>query len=77
MMPQTVRFGTQEVVITPAEAEDGSFVASVRGGKHAAHTFGSGRLVRPPRPPRRRPHDLRVLFDHAEQPESDQDRQVD
>jgi hypothetical protein len=28
------------VVITPAEAEDGSFVATVRGGKHAAQTFG-------------------------------------
>ena len=39
MMPQSVRIGTQEVVINPAEAEDGSFVASVRGGKHAAHTF--------------------------------------
>ena len=40
MTPQSVRIGTQEVVITPAEAEDGSLVASVRGGKHAAHTFG-------------------------------------
>ena len=40
MMTQTVRVGTQEVVITPSEAEDGSFVASVRGGRHGAHTFG-------------------------------------
>ena len=40
MTPQSVRVGTQEVSITPAEAEDGSFVASVRGGKHAAQTFG-------------------------------------
>ena len=40
MIPQTVRIGTQEVTITPAEAEDGSFVASVRGGKHAAQMFG-------------------------------------
>ena len=40
MIQQSVRVGTQEVVITPAEAEDGSFVASVRGGKHAAQTFG-------------------------------------
>ena len=40
MMPQSVRVGTQEVVITPAEAEDGSFVASTRGGKHADQTFG-------------------------------------
>jgi hypothetical protein len=40
MTPQSVRVGTQEVVITPAEAEDGSFVATVRGGKHAAQTFG-------------------------------------
>jgi hypothetical protein len=40
MTPQSVRIGTQEVAITPAEAEDGSFVASVRGGKHAAQTFG-------------------------------------
>ena len=41
MTPQAVRVGTQEVMITPAEAEDGSFVASVRGGRHAAQTFGS------------------------------------
>lgn len=39
MKTQTVRVGTQEVVITPAEAEDGSFVASVRGGRHAAQPF--------------------------------------
>jgi hypothetical protein len=39
MMIQSVRIGTQEVVITPAEAEDGSFVVSMRGGKHAAQTF--------------------------------------
>ena len=39
MIPQTVRCGTQEVAITPGEAEDGSFVASVRGGKHPAHPF--------------------------------------
>jgi hypothetical protein len=37
---QTARVGTQEVVITPGEAEDGSFVATVRGGRHAAQTFG-------------------------------------
>ena len=40
MTPQSVRIGTLEVLITPAEAEDGSFLASVRGGKHAAQTFG-------------------------------------
>jgi hypothetical protein len=40
MTTQTARVGTQEVVITPREAEDGSFVASVRGGRHAAQTFG-------------------------------------
>jgi hypothetical protein len=28
------------VMIIPAEAEDGSFVASVRGGRYAAHSFG-------------------------------------
>ncbi len=39
MTTQTVRIGTQEVVITPTEAEDGSLVASVRGGRHAAQTF--------------------------------------
>ena len=39
MTPQSVRVGTQEVVITPAEAEDGSFVASVRSGKYPAQTF--------------------------------------
>jgi hypothetical protein len=40
MTTQSVRIGTQEVVIAPGEAEDGSFVASVRGGRHAAQTFG-------------------------------------
>ena len=39
MTTQTVRVGTQEVVVAPAEAEDGSFVASVRGGKHAEQAF--------------------------------------
>src|SRR5688572_33502448 len=39
MTAQTVRVGTQEVVIAPAEAEDGSFVASVRGGRHAPQSF--------------------------------------
>ena len=39
MTTQSVRVGTQEVVITPGEAEDGSFVASVRGGRHAAQPF--------------------------------------
>ena len=40
MTSQTVRCGAQEIVITPGEAEDGSFTASLRGGKHPAHTFG-------------------------------------
>ena len=40
MTTQTVRIGTQTIVIAPAEAEDGSFVASVRGGRHADQTFG-------------------------------------
>ena len=31
MTKQTVRVGTQEILITPAEAEDGSFTASTRG----------------------------------------------
>ena len=48
MMTQTIRIGTQEVVITPGEAEDGSFVASVRGGKHAAQTFGPADWSDPP-----------------------------
>jgi hypothetical protein len=39
MTTQSVRVGTQEVVIAPVEAEDGSFVASVRGGRHAPETF--------------------------------------
>jgi hypothetical protein len=39
MTRQSVRIGTQEVVITPAEAEDGSFVASVPRGKHAEQSF--------------------------------------
>src|SRR4051812_30293647 len=41
MTTQTVRVGTQEVLITPGEAEDGSFVASVRGGRHASQTFSA------------------------------------
>ena len=40
MTTQTIRVGTQEVVIAPREAEDGSFIASVRGGRRAAQTFG-------------------------------------
>ena len=39
MTTQSVRVGTQEIVIAPGEAEDGSFVASVRGGKRPAQTF--------------------------------------
>jgi hypothetical protein len=40
MMKQSVRVGTQEIIITPSESEDGSFVASTRG-KHADQTFGA------------------------------------
>jgi hypothetical protein len=40
MTTQSVRIGTQEVVIAPDEAKDGSFVASVRGGRHAQQAFG-------------------------------------
>ena len=40
MTKQSVKVGTQEVFISPTEAEDGSFVASARGGKHADQTFG-------------------------------------
>ena len=39
MAAHSVRVGMQEVVIAPTEAEDGSFVASVRGGKHAVQAF--------------------------------------
>ena len=39
MTTQTVRIGTQEVIVAPAEAEDGSFIASVRGGKHTEQAF--------------------------------------
>ena len=39
MTTQSVRVGTQEVAIAPREAEDGSFVASVRGGRRAEQTF--------------------------------------
>ena len=34
MTRQSVRIGTQEIVITPAEGEDGSFVASLTRGRH-------------------------------------------
>jgi hypothetical protein len=40
MTKQSVKVGATEVFVTPAEAEDGSFVASARGGKHADQTFG-------------------------------------
>ncbi len=40
MTTQSVRVGTLEVVIAPGEAEDGSFVATARSGRHAAQTFG-------------------------------------
>jgi hypothetical protein len=40
MTTQTVRVATTEVVIAPREAEDGSFVATVRGGRHPPQTFG-------------------------------------
>jgi len=39
MTTQLIKVGTHTVVITPAEAEDGSFVASARGGKHAEQPF--------------------------------------
>ena len=39
MTRQSVRVGTLEIVIVPSEAEDGSFVASVRGGRHSEQTF--------------------------------------
>ena len=38
MTRQSVRVGTAEIHITPAEAEDGSFTASTRG-KHADQSF--------------------------------------
>jgi hypothetical protein len=38
MTKQSVRIGSSEVVITPAEAEDGSFTAATRG--KADQTFG-------------------------------------
>ncbi len=39
MMKQSIRIGTHEVVITPAESEDGSFVASVARGKQTDQPF--------------------------------------
>jgi len=39
MTTQSVRVGTQEIVIAPREAEDGSFVASLRGGRRAERSF--------------------------------------
>ena len=41
MTTQLIKIGSQTVVITPAEAEDGSFVASVRGGRHAEEAFAA------------------------------------
>ena len=38
MTKQSIRIGTQEIFITPAEAEDGSFTASTRG-KYADQSF--------------------------------------
>lgn len=39
MTPQSIRLGPTEIVITPAESEDGSFTASTRGGKSAPQSF--------------------------------------
>ena len=41
MTTQTVRVGTQDIVITPAEEEDGSFAATARGGRYPAQRFGA------------------------------------
>jgi hypothetical protein len=41
MTTRTVRVGNQDVVMTPAEAEDGSFIASVRGDRHAERSFAT------------------------------------
>jgi hypothetical protein len=41
MTTQIVRIGTQSIVIAPAEAEDGSFVASARGGRHPEQAFAA------------------------------------
>jgi hypothetical protein len=40
MTTQSVRVGTTEIIITPSEAEDGSFTASARGGRHPDQSFG-------------------------------------
>lgn len=40
MIPQSLRIGTSEILITPAEAEDGSFTASLRGHRHPDQHFG-------------------------------------
>ncbi len=40
MTRQSIRIGSHEIVITPAEAADGSFVASVSRGKQADQAFG-------------------------------------
>jgi hypothetical protein len=39
MTKQSVRIGTYEVVVTPSESEDGSFVASVARGKQSDQAF--------------------------------------
>jgi hypothetical protein len=39
MTPQSIRLGPTEILITPAESEDGSFTASTRGGKHPDQSF--------------------------------------
>jgi hypothetical protein len=38
MTRQTIRVGTQEIIITPTEAEDGSFTASTRGKQQQSFT---------------------------------------
>jgi hypothetical protein len=38
MTKQSIRVGTQEIIITPTEAEDGSFVASTRGKPQQSFT---------------------------------------
>ena len=40
MTKQSIRIGSHELVIAPAESEDGSFVASIARGKQPDHSFG-------------------------------------
>jgi hypothetical protein len=75
MTKQSVRIGIHEIVITPAEGEDGSFVALVARGKQADLPFAAADWDRRARTAGRVADDLRSDRRDPQQPEPDKGRQ--